>query len=441
MTNPASSTMTPREIVQELDRHIIGQQSAKRAVAIALRNRWRRAQLPEELRNEVMPKNILMIGPTGVGKTEIARRLATLANAPFVKVEATRFTEVGYVGKDVEQIIRDLADTAVKLYREQAKQKMRTQAEERAEDRILDALLPKRDQPQAPFGFGPAAGQGSTTVDIGAEPSSRESETRQKLRRQLRAGDLDDREIEAELKKIIDEQFGGENTFNAAVIVPISESQQLVASYGEGFRAPTFNDLYTTFGANPFLQPEQSKTYEIQWRAEGENSELQVAGFRTDIDDMILLDPFFVAQNISRARIHGLEASFGYEFMGWDTLMSAAWLDPRERGTGNQLPRRPKRTFSLDADRQLGQFGVGFSVIANSERFNDPENQQRLPGFGTLELRSNWRATPNLRLDAKISNVLERDYALANYNTDGRTYAYQEEGLNARLAMIWTPDI
>ena len=142
-----SATMTPREIVQELDRHIVGQQSAKRAVAIALRNRWRRMQLAPELRNEVMPKNILMIGPTGVGKTEIARRLATLANAPFVKVEATRFTEVGYVGKDVEQIVRDLADTAVKMYREQAKVKVRLQAEERAEERILDAL---RDIPDFP---------------------------------------------------------------------------------------------------------------------------------------------------------------------------------------------------------------------------------------------------------------------------------------------------
>ncbi|NLA67253.1 MAG: ATP-dependent protease ATPase subunit HslU [Gammaproteobacteria bacterium] len=191
------ATLTPREIVQELDRHIIGQQDAKRAVAIALRNRWRRAQLGDELRNEVIPKNILMIGPTGVGKTEIARRLATLANAPFVKVEATRFTEVGYVGKDVEQIIRDLADTAVKLYCGQAKQRMRTQAEERAEDRILDALLPRREQPQAPFGFGQGAGPASTTVDIGAEP--RESETRQKLRRQLRAGELDGREIEIDL--------------------------------------------------------------------------------------------------------------------------------------------------------------------------------------------------------------------------------------------------
>ena len=198
MTNHGSSTMTPREIVQELDRHIVGQQAAKRAVAIALRNRWRRAQLPEELRNEVMPKNILMIGPTGVGKTEIARRLATLANAPFVKVEATRFTEVGYVGKDVEQIIRDLADTAVKLYREQAKQRVRTQAEERAEDRILDALLPRREVPATGFGFG-----AHTTIDIGAEPSAQANsaaanDTRTKLRRQLRAGDLDEREIELE---------------------------------------------------------------------------------------------------------------------------------------------------------------------------------------------------------------------------------------------------
>ena len=185
----SSASMTPREIVAELDRHIIGQNDAKRAVAIALRNRWRRMQLEDDMRREVMPKNILMIGPTGVGKTEIARRLATLANAPFVKVEATRFTEVGYVGKDVEQIIRDLADTAVKLYREQAKQRVRTQAEERAEDRILDALLPQRQATS--FGF---------NVDEAAkdEPSAVENDTRRKFRQQLRAGTLDEREIEIE---------------------------------------------------------------------------------------------------------------------------------------------------------------------------------------------------------------------------------------------------
>ncbi|HEV8692992.1 MAG TPA: ATP-dependent protease ATPase subunit HslU [Lysobacter sp.] len=186
-----SATMTPREIVQELDRHIVGQHAAKRAVAIALRNRWRRMQLAPELRDEVMPKNILMIGPTGVGKTEIARRLATLANAPFVKVEATRFTEIGYVGKDVEQIVRDLADTAVKMYREQAKQRVRTQAEERAEDRILDSLLPRRAVTL--FGFeGDSVAQQAEQSQQAAE----DDKTRSKLRRQLRGGELDEREIE-----------------------------------------------------------------------------------------------------------------------------------------------------------------------------------------------------------------------------------------------------
>jgi ATP-dependent HslUV protease ATP-binding subunit HslU len=190
-----SATMTPREIVQELDKHIVGQHAAKRAVAIALRNRWRRMQLEPELRDEVMPKNILMIGPTGVGKTEIARRLATLANAPFVKVEATRFTEVGYVGKDVEQIVRDLADTAVKMYREQAKQRVRTQAEERVEDRILEALLPRRAVTL--FGF-----QGDPEGVQNDEPpkeSETDDKTRAKLRKQLRAGELDDREIELDV--------------------------------------------------------------------------------------------------------------------------------------------------------------------------------------------------------------------------------------------------
>ncbi|WP_305403059.1 HslU--HslV peptidase ATPase subunit [Photobacterium leiognathi] len=176
------SEMTPREIVHELDRHIIGQDKAKRAVAIALRNRWRRMQLPEELRVEVTPKNILMIGPTGVGKTEIARRLAKLANAPFIKVEATKFTEVGYVGKEVETIIRDLTDVAVKMTHQQATEKVRFRAEELAEERILDVLLPPaRD----------AWGQN--------EASESESSTRQSFRKKLREGKLDDKEIEMDI--------------------------------------------------------------------------------------------------------------------------------------------------------------------------------------------------------------------------------------------------
>ncbi len=179
------SDMTPREIVHELNRHIIGQEGAKKAVAIALRNRWRRMQLEEELRTEVTPKNILMIGPTGVGKTEIARRLAKLANAPFLKVEATKFTEVGYVGKEVETIIRDLCDISVKMVRELEMKKVRNKAEDAAEDRILDCLLPPA---RTPFG-----GED--------EAEDKDSTTRQVFRKKLREGQLDEKEIEIEVSQ------------------------------------------------------------------------------------------------------------------------------------------------------------------------------------------------------------------------------------------------
>jgi len=174
------SSMTPREIVHELDKHIVGQANAKRAVAIALRNRWRRMQVPVDMRNEITPKNILMIGPTGVGKTEIARRLAKLANAPFIKVEATKFTEVGYVGRDVESIIRDLVDVAIKMRREQATKAVQHRAAEAAEERILDVLLAPARVPSA-------------------EESKHESGTRQIFRKKLREGELDDKEIEIDI--------------------------------------------------------------------------------------------------------------------------------------------------------------------------------------------------------------------------------------------------
>ncbi len=235
------------------------------------------------------------------------------------------------------------------------------------------------------------------------------------------------------------EQFGSANTFNAALIVPLTDNQQVVASYGEGFRAPTFNDLYTSFGANPDLQPERSKSYELQWRGQVQAAQLQAAAFRTDIDDLILLDPFFTAQNISRARIHGLELSAGTQVAGWDTLLAATWLDPRDRTSGNQLPRRPKRLLSLDADRQLGAFGVGFSVSANSQRYNDPNNEQALSGFGLVEARARWDMTPELRWDLKVGNLLDKDYSLANYNSNGQTYGYREDDINAQLSVSWTP--
>nr|WP_176582368.1 ATP-dependent protease ATPase subunit HslU [Mariprofundus erugo] len=180
-----SQTMTPREIISELDRYIVGQNDAKRAVAIALRNRWRRQQVPSPMREEITPKNILMIGPTGVGKTEIARRLARLANAPFIKVEATKFTEVGYVGRDVETIIRDLVDTSIKMIREEHLARVQTRAEKMAEDRLLDILIPHPVNAN-----GPVASSGNNGAS---------SDSREKMRHKLRLGELDNRQVEIEV--------------------------------------------------------------------------------------------------------------------------------------------------------------------------------------------------------------------------------------------------
>jgi len=202
------SSMTPRETVNALDNHIIGQQKAKRAVAIALRNRWRRMQLPEDMRAEITPKNILMIGPTGVGKTEIARRLAKLANAPFIKIEATKFTEVGYVGRDVESIIRDLVEMSIKMLREQETAKLRHKAEDAAEDRILDVLLP------------PARG---------GDPELEDNSTRQTFRKKLREGKLDDKEIEID---VADTPIGVEIMTPPGMEEMTSQLQNMFSSLG-----------------------------------------------------------------------------------------------------------------------------------------------------------------------------------------------------------------
>ena len=242
------SEMTPREIVSELDRHIIGQQAAKKAVAIALRNRWRRMQLAADLRAEVTPKNILLIGPTGVGKTEIARRLAKLANAPFIKVEATKFTEVGYVGKEVESIIRDLTDMAVKMTRDQEIERHRHRAEDLAEERLLDALLPP-----------PRDGQG--------QPERQDGSTRQLFRKKLREGDLDDKEIELELAPL---------AANVEIMAPpgMEElSQQLQGMFqnlGQGkktsrrLKVREARKLLIDEEAGRLLNPEELKTKALQ---------------------------------------------------------------------------------------------------------------------------------------------------------------------------------
>ena len=209
---PNKESLTPKQIAAELDRHIVGQSDAKRAVAIALRNRWRRMQLTPELRDEVSPKNILMIGPTGVGKTEIARRLAKLANAHLIKVEATKFTEVGYVGRDVESIVRDLADTAVNLLRQEQIQALGTQAKDRAEERILDALLPP-----------PRNAEG--------EPDSTDSSTRQMFRKKLRQGELDDKEIDIELAQVA---VGVEIMTPPGMEEMTNQLQNMFANLGQG---------------------------------------------------------------------------------------------------------------------------------------------------------------------------------------------------------------
>ena len=211
--------MTPREIVHELDHHIVGQEDAKRAVAIALRNRWRRMQLNEDLREEVTPKNILMIGPTGVGKTEIARRLARLANAPFMKVEATKFTEVGYVGRDVESIVRDLADVAVKMLRETELEKVQHRADDAAEERILNALLPEPT---------------TTLRDDNEEKTG--SDTRQKFRKKLREGELDDREIEIDVETA---QIGVEIMAPPGMEEMTSQLQNMFSSLPTGKKTST----------------------------------------------------------------------------------------------------------------------------------------------------------------------------------------------------------
>ena len=215
MDKQQNAVMTPREIVHELDKHIIGQDAAKRAVAIALRNRWRRLQLAPEMREEITPKNILMIGPTGVGKTEIARRLARLAGAPFIKVEATKFTEVGYVGRDVESIVRDLADVAVKMLREQQLAKVQHRADDEAEERVLDALLPE------PRNAGFNAG----------EDRDQQSSTRQIFRKKLREGELDDKEVEIEVEAM---QVGVEIMAPPGMEELTNQLQNMIGNLGSG---------------------------------------------------------------------------------------------------------------------------------------------------------------------------------------------------------------
>ncbi|TXH92465.1 MAG: TonB-dependent receptor [Pseudomonas sp.] len=248
------------------------------------------------------------------------------------------------------------------------------------------------------------------------------------------------------------EQFGSENTFNAALSVPVNADNQLILSYAEGFRVPTFADLYWPldwgYQGNPGLSPERSKSYELQWRSQfGESAVLEASVYRTDFRDLIATlctSPFCATSttdNIARARIHGFEASLKQDLFGWQSNLGVSIIDPRDRSSGHTLPNRAKRTLSLDMDRQFGSIGVGASFKAVSRSFGDGANTSELPGYGVLDLRSSWQASPELAFDLKWTNVLDKDYSRLLYSYDGRQYGYQETPSSVMLGLTWTPSL
>lgn len=236
------------------------------------------------------------------------------------------------------------------------------------------------------------------------------------------------------------EQFGSENTWSGALTLPLNAANDLVLSYSEGFRAPTFNDLYYPDYSNPDLKPEHSKSYELQWRSQlAERTRLEASLYRTDIEDAIASDQDFIPQNIAEARIHGFEANLQQELFGWQGQLGIAFVDPRDRDSGHTLNRRARRTLSLDLDRAFGAFAVGATWQLASSSYDDPDNQHELGGYGLLGLRGSWQATGELKLEAKIDNLLDKDYQRALYEHEGERYGYRQEGRTALLGFVWTP--
>ncbi len=247
------------------------------------------------------------------------------------------------------------------------------------------------------------------------------------------------------------QQFGSKNSWNAALTVPFNNDNDLILSYSEGFRAPTFNDLYYPdfcFGgfcspsANPDLKPETSKSYEAQWRSRySESGALELSLYRIDLQDAIVLDQNFIPQNVQTARINGVEAAVKQELFGWRGNLALALIDPRDRDTGHTLARRAKRTLSLDLDRPFGEFAVGASWRAVSGRYDDADNDLELSGYGLLSLRGKWQANEEVAFDLKLNNLLDQDYAEATYSTTNGRFDYNNEGRTALFAVTWTPQL
>lgn len=243
--------------------------------------------------------------------------------------------------------------------------------------------------------------------------------------------------------------YGSQNSWNAAFTLPVGDNQSWIASYGEGFRAPTFSDLYYPGAGNPDLKAETSKTYELQWRGDFSGTHLEASLYRTEIDDMISWDSSAnQPENIAKARINGFEASVARDVLGWQANLGLSVIDPRDRDTGHTLPYRARRTLSLDLDRQFGVFGVGGSWRAVSQRYDDAANTRQLSGYGDLDLRTSWRASDEIRFDLKLDNALDRNYTLGDYlrptspmDFMGEPQPYREAGRTALLAVTWTPEL
>ena len=238
------------------------------------------------------------------------------------------------------------------------------------------------------------------------------------------------------------QQFGNQNTWSASLTVPLNASNDVLLSYSEGFRAPTFNDLYYPQFGNPRLKPEHSKSYELQWRSQlSEDSRLETSLYQTDIRDAIVADADFIQQNIGAARVTGFESALHQQWFGWQSSLGIAIIDPRDRESGHTLGRRARRTLSLDLDRQFDRLGVGASWQAVSSSFNDEDNTQPIAGYGLLGLRGNWQASPQVRLDLKVDNLLDKTFTRALYSFDGSYYGYREERRSVQLAVTWTPTL
>jgi vitamin B12 transporter len=236
------------------------------------------------------------------------------------------------------------------------------------------------------------------------------------------------------------QQFGGQTTWSGSLTIPLNARNDVLLSYSEGFRAPTFNDLYYPQYSNPDLKPERSKSYEVQWRSQlTHDSRLETSLYRTDLRDAIIFGQDSIPQNVASARINGLEMALDQQWGEWRSQLGLALIDPRDRDSGHTLARRARRTLSLDLDRQFERLNVGASWQAVSASYDDEANRNRLGGYGLLGLRAGWLASEELKLEVKLDNLLDKDYSRALYSFDGASYGYREEGRTALFSVTWTP--